>query len=234
MTRLRFNTLFGGFLLLLMSACSTFNDDGRISEGIIEFEVTYPKLDPNSILSELLPTKMTMSFKDNQYTTDFSAGFGMFRMNMISNSDEKKMSQMVKLINERFAVNYEVQDVINSIKKRPIIEFEYTDKTKIIAGFECKEVIASVQNDTTESYTIYYTNEIRLDHPNWFTELAEIDGVMLEYQVERYDLCSRFRAIKVLPKEIDDEIFEISEAYKVIQEDEMDKKMDEIFNNFSE
>ena len=95
-----------GILSIALWSCSTFQDDGRVSEGTIEYAVTYPKLDPNSILAELLPTKMEMKFKDNQMVTDLAAGFGMFRMNVISFGDNKEIAQMVKLINERFTVRF--------------------------------------------------------------------------------------------------------------------------------
>ena len=101
--------------------CETLTDDGRISEGMIEYEVTYPKLDPTSILIELLPTKMTMSFKDDKFTTDLAAGFGMFRMNVIANGDDMEVSQMVKLINDRFVVKYDEESIIASNDQYPKI-----------------------------------------------------------------------------------------------------------------
>ncbi|MEQ9062555.1 MAG: DUF4412 domain-containing protein [Vicingaceae bacterium] len=222
------------FLFSALLGCKDIEEDKRLSEGIIEYSVAYPKLDPTSILAELLPSKMTLTFKEDKFTTDLSAGFGMFRLNVISHGDEKEMSQMVKLINERFVVNYSEVEAIKSNKQLPQMEIEETGKTKKIAGYLCNEARVTVSGDSIETYLIYYTKDIRIDHPNWFTQMMNIDGVLLEYQVERYNLCSRFTATSVVPKEIDSEFFNVPKDYTEITEAEMNEKMEEIFNNFSE
>lgn len=217
-----------------MAGCESIKDDGRMSEGLIEYTVAYPKLNPNSVLIELLPTKMTMSFKDDYFKTDLAAGFGMFRMNVIVNNDDKEVSQMVKLINDRFVVKYDETSAIASNRELPKIRIEHSGNVKTIAGYECKEATVYVLNDSIESFIIYYTDEIRITNSNWFTQFTEIEGVLMEYQVERYSLCSRFTASKVITKEIDEEIFTVPEEYTEIKEYEMTDKMLEIFNNFSE
>lgn len=208
--------------------------DGRLSEGVIEYEVSYPKLDPSSVLIELLPTKMTMKFKDDRFVTDLSAGFGMFRMNLVNNSDDHEFVQMVKLIGDKYTVTYDEEKALKSLNKFPEISLKETGKTKMIANYECKEAIVTIQNDSLETYTLYFTDKIRLNKPNWFTQFTGIEGVLMEYQVERYNLCTHFRAIEVLPQEIEDEVFDIPEDYTEISEEEMDVKMTDIFNSFSE
>ena len=94
-------------LSVLIMGCEALKEDDRLSEGVIEYSVTYPKLDPNSVLIELLPTKMLFSFKDDLFKTDLAAGFGMFRMNVIVKNDDREVFQLVKLINDRFVVNYD-------------------------------------------------------------------------------------------------------------------------------
>jgi len=208
--------------------------DDRISEGIIEYEVTYPKMDPNSILAELLPTKMVMSFKDNHFATELSAGFGMFKMNVINNGEDHELAQLVKLINERFVVQYNQESAIKALEALPEITVKETGKKKQIAGFDCNEAIVTLHGDSVETFTIYFTNDIHIDHPNWFNQFSGIEGVLMEYQIEKYNLCSRFVATSVTPKEISEDLFNISEDYENINEEEMDRKMLEIFNSFSE
>jgi GLPGLI family protein len=226
--------LFAASLIALFASCTELLDDGRLSEGVIEYEVTYPKIDPGSILIELLPTKMIMKFKDNRFSTELSAGFGMFKMNVLNYSEDHEFVQLVKLINDRVMVKYNEEGALRSLESFPQISIEKTNNKKKIADFECSEAIITVHGDSVEVFTIYYTNEIKLEDPNWFTQFAEIEGVLMEYQVERYNLCTRFTAINVLPQEIEDEAFDIPEEYKTIEESEMDAKLLKIFNDFSE
>lgn len=221
-------------IIISVNGCTTYFDSGKVSEGIVEFEVSYPELDPSSVLADLLPTKMVMKFKDDKFATDLSAGFGMFKMSIVNDGDEKEFSQLVKLINEKFIVSYDEAGGLNSLGNLPIARIEETGKTKMIAEFECKEAMVHLEGDSSLPFTIYYTDEIKLANSNWFNIFSEIDGVLLEYQIERYNLCTRFKATKVIQQEIEDEVFDISEEYESITEEEMNSKMEEIFNNFSE
>lgn len=232
--RLYKNISFYILAAMFLIGCSTFEDDGRMAEGVIEYDVSYPKIEEGSILADLLPNKMTMSFKDNVFMTDLTAGFGMFKMNVISFGEDREIAQMVKLINKKYVVKYDEEKIGVTNSREPGVKIELTENMKEIAGFKCKEAIVTIDNEAGEKYTVYYTDEIHIDQPNWFTQLPEIEGVMLEYQVERYDLCSRFTATKVIAQEIDESIFEIPEDYEEIDEKKMDDQMEEIFNSLSE
>lgn len=226
--------LFIALITTGLYSCSELIGDDRPSEGIIEYDVSYPKMDQGSILADLLPRKMTMMFKDNMYVTDLSAGFGMFKMSVLNHADDGEFAQMIKLIGDRYVVRYDEEAAMKSLENFPKVEIEETGKTKKIAEFDCKEAIVTVHGDSIETYTIYYTDQIRLDNANWFNHYAPINGVLMEYQVERYDLCTRFTATAVIQKELEDEAFEIPKDYEEITEAEMDEKMMEIFNDFGE
>lgn len=234
MIKLPVRSLFILAVVIFINGCTTYFDSGKVSEGIVEFDVSYPELDPSSVLADLLPTKMVMKFKDDKFVTDLSAGFGMFKMSIVNDGDEKEFSQLVKLINEKFIVSYDEVAANKSLEKLQVARIEETGKTKMIADFKCKEAMVHLEGDSSEPFTIYYTDEIKLANSNWFNIFSAIDGVLLEYQIERYNLCTRFKATKVIQQEIEDEAFDISEEYESITEDEMNFKMEEIFNNFSE
>ena len=158
----------------------------------------------------------------------------MFRMNVITRNDDREVSQLVKLINERFVVNYDEPSMVASNDQFPELQIKQTGNVKTIAGYECQEAIVTVLNDSIETFTIFFTDQINLEEPNWFTQFTEIKGVLMEYQIERYNLCSRFSASKVIVKEIDDDIFSVPDEYTEINEQEMNDKMQDIFDNFSE
>ncbi len=221
------------FLAFIVS-CDDLIDDGRIKEGVVVYDVQYPKMDESSVLADLLPTKMEMHFKDNKFFNELSAGFGMFKMNVINDGDDHKMIQMVKLINERYAVQYDEAGALKSLEAFPKMTIQETGKKKEIAGFSCNEAKVTVHGDSTETFTIYFTKDIHLDNANWFTQFAGVEGVLMEYQVERYNLCTRFTAVDVISQEVDNEIFEIPDEFENVDEEFMTAKMQEIFDSFSE
>ena len=229
-----FRFFLSAIVLAFLVSCDELMDDGRIKEGVIVYDVQYPKMDESSVLADLLPTKMEMHFKDNKFFNELSTGFGMFKMNVINDGDDHQMIQMVKLINERYAVQYDKEGALQSLENFPKMTIQETGKKKEIAGFMCNEANVTLHGDSAETYKIYFTKEIHLDNANWFTQYAGVEGVLMEYQVERYNLCTRFTAVDVLSQEIEDEIFEVPGEYENVDEDFMNAKMEEIFNSFSE
>jgi hypothetical protein len=215
-------------------ACKTFVADDRISEGVIEFEVTYPKLNESSVLKDFLPGKMVMKFRDNKFHSELSAAFGLFKTNIISFGDGKYFAQTVKLIDKKYAVKFDRDMAQQSNSKLPPIEIEHTNKTKEIAGYLCKEEIVTVNTPEKEVYSIYYTDEIGIEESNWFTQFSEIKGVLLEYQIERYDICTRFSAKSVEAVEVDKDLFRIEDDYEMISEERLNMEMMDIFQEFSD
>lgn len=219
--------------VFLLNSCSELVRDDRISEGIIEFKVTYPKLKNSSVLKDFLPNKMTMKFRDNKFHSELSAAFGLFKTNIIAISDEE-YAQTVKLIDKKYAVRYNRKTSEESNARLPAVSIRHTGNTKKLAGYTCKEAIIEVDKPEKEIYKIYYTDEINIEDPNWFTQFADIDGVLMEYQVERYNLCTRFQATSVEATKIEKDIFEVTDEYELISEERLNMEMMDIFEEFSD
>lgn len=232
----RVNRFLAAAIVLMVSlhSCKNFVQDDRISEGIIVFDVTYPKLDDNSVLKDFLPTKMTMKFDDNKFHSELSAAFGLFKTNVISFGDDQTFAQTVKLIDKKYAVKYDEEKAAHSNSQLPPIEITFTKKKKTIAGYTCKEAIVVVNTDEKETYTVFYTEEINIENPNWFTQFNEIPGVLMEYQIEKYNICTRFVAQTVESVKVDNNIFEIEDDYEMISEDRLNSEMMDIFDEFSD
>ena len=216
---------------LLFNSCG--GDTTTQEEGEIEYKISYPKMDKKNFMLDFMPRKMVMKFKEDVYSTNLSAGMGMFRSSFICDQNNNQFIQQVKLINKKYALQLDGDGIKKSISKNPSFTVEHTTEIKNILGYNCKKAIVTVNNEKQDAFTVYYTDKIGLKTPNWCNEFADIDGVMLEYQYEKYDVCMRFTASKIEFKEIDDAEFEISKDYKLISEPEMDKEMKEIFESFN-
>jgi GLPGLI family protein len=225
------------YILIIIIVSATIYSCGGSStgksEGIILYKVTYPKMDKHNIMFDFMPNKMVMKFKDNKYTTDLSAGMGMFKTNFIVDKESDQFSQLVKLINKKYVLTLKGENIEKSLKLLPKLKVKLTDETKKILGYNCKKAIITIDNEAQEVFTVYYTNQIEIESPNWCNQFKEIDGVMLEYQYEKYDVCMRLKAQSIKFTKIDDSEFEIDEAYENISEDKMDIEMKEIFDSFN-
>jgi GLPGLI family protein len=202
------------------------------SEGIIAYKVSYPKMDKKNFMLDFMPKKMVLKFKNNKYKTSLSAGMGMFKTNFVIDPDEHQFSQMVKLIDKKYKLTLKGDEVRESISKLPTYHVEYTGETKKILNYVCEKAVITVDNESNDAFTVFYTDKINIETPNSTNQFEDIKGVMLEYQYEKYGICMRFEAQDIKFTEIDDAEFEIDEEYSSISEVEMDKEMQDIFDSF--
>lgn len=70
-----------------------------------------------------------------------------------------------------------------------------TEETKQIAGFLCKRALVTLPS-SGDTFSIYYTNEITLRHPNATNPYKEIKGVLMEFELQLLHLKMRFVADK--------------------------------------
>ncbi len=220
-------------LIALLISFGCGNEISEKNQGIIIYKVTYPKMDKNNFMMDFMPDKMVMKFKGGKYVTMLTAGMGMFKSSFIVNQDNDQFSQAVKLINKKYALTLEGEQISKSIENLPGYNIEFTDDYKKILNYNCKKAIVTVDNESHDAFEVYYTDRINIENPNWGTQFNSIDGVLLEYQYEKYDVCMRFEAKSIKFIEISDSEFDIDKGYEFISEKEMDKEMQEIFDSFN-
>ena len=203
------------------------------SEGEIHYKVTYPKLEKDNFMRDFMPKKMVLKFKDDKYITHLSAGMGMFKTNFLCDFENQEFLQMVKLINKKYVLKLKDEEIKNSLNNMPLFLVEFTNETKKILGYECKKAIVTINNGMNDAFTVFYTDEINIESPNWSNQFSVINGVLLEYQYEKYDVCMKFTAKKIHYKTIEDSEFDVPNTYKEITEKQMDQEMKEIFESFN-
>lgn len=206
------------FLVTVM-ACGRGSNGKVVSEGIIEFEAS--AVDPNNPMADLAPNKMVVKFKDRRTVAEMSAGMGLLTMSFVSDYNNKTVTQLVKLLNKKYASVANADDVQREISNSKL-RIQKTNETKLIAGYRCKKATISYEDNSRPPFDVYYTEEIELEKPNWGNEYNEIDGVLMEYQLKRYNLELRFTARRVAKSTIEDSDFETPGDYKLISQKELD------------
>ena len=169
------------YILITIFSLSLIGCGGKStgkSEGIIAYNVSYPKMDKNNFMLDFMPKKMVLKFKDNKYKTSLSAGMGLFKTNFIINPDEHQFSQLVKLIDKRYILTLKGDEITASINRLPAFKIEHTGETKKILNYVCEKVIITVDNDANDAFTVFYTDKINIKTPNSTNQFEGIDGLM--------------------------------------------------------
>lgn len=223
------------FFLIWLSACNNVSEQKRLTEGIITFEISYPNTDPGNILAGMLPNEMLLKFSGNNMVTEFNAGMGLIKIMLIANADSGRISQLLKIMNKKYVYSVDSSRVSELYEELPEMTVELTDETKEIAGYLCKKAVVTIKirspKDTLkETHNIFYTQQLNVPEPNWCTPFKEIDGVLLEYQIMRYNIEMKFTAKSIMPANLDSTEFLIPDDYVGITKEEMDR----LFESFKQ
>jgi hypothetical protein len=213
-------------LLLFFSGCDTiFNRN--ISEGSIEFEITYPETDAGDLMAGILPNQMLLRFKDGRTAGSIGTPMGIFKMELLAFPETRTVFHLVKLMNQKYALRVDSSEIESLYSELPEMKIHFVDSTKEVAGYECKMAIVTFKDNIKEEFSIFYTDEIDLDNSNWFTPFHEISGVLLEYQLRKYNYEMRLTATKVVSEDIEESYFVVPDDYVEIDQDGMDKIFEE-------
>jgi hypothetical protein len=212
-------TVFIGILFLtLLSACG--QDDAKfVSEGVVEYSAV--AVDKSNPMATMAPNKMFIKFKDDKSSLEMSAGMGLFSTSFISDPETKTFTQLVKLLNKKFSLVQAESDYKKNNDSYPI-EIIPTKETKIIAGYKCSKVHIKLKKVPFNEFDVFYTKELNIKNPNFANPFYMIDGVMMEFQMEKFGMEMKFTATSVKKEIVEDATFEMPADYKPISESEMD------------
>ena len=196
-----------------------------LSEGIIEYDITYPKLDPNNMMVAGMPDKAYLRFKNNNTSNDMSGMMGLISITYIANQTSKSVQQTLTLINKKYVSDISPDDM-KKLNESYLTKIENGKNTLVIAGYKCKEVIVTLKNGETAH--AYFTTDIGISNPNWSNPYSKIDGVLMDFEMERYGVTMHLKAKQVLAQKVDDNSFAISDDHKKIPFNELEKILIEL------
>lgn len=218
-----------------MMACTRFDAfDQRIKEGVIQYHVTFPYLeDENNMMASLLPDKMLMHFKTDQYSTELATVGGLFKNRFVSDQSEKTLIHQLKIFKKKLDTEYDETGVRRQLQTMPQLTIIETNEIDTVAGFRCRKAIGIFDHISLPEMTILYTDEIKIDNPNWCTQFHPIDGVLLQYEVEQLGIRMRFRAVSVQSLELTDEQLEPEKGYERVSSDRLQVEIEQLLTSFN-
>lgn len=190
-----------------------------LTEGTIDFKATV--VDENSPMAGFAPSSAIVNFKNNNLQVEMSV-MGVLNTSFISKPQDLTLTQMVKFFDIKSACIQSEKDLTEENKDYEI-KFEETKETKLIAGYNCKKVIAHMVKNPAEVFDVYYTTDLGKDSINCVGPYKGIKGMLMQYRLKKLGLELCFTATSVKKAEINDEVFEIPSYYKIVTRPEMDK-----------
>ena len=222
--------IISSFLMILVLACDDFSFRNGINHGKIEYAITYPGIAPDNFMLDVMPKRMETTFMDNSYRNDIVAGMGLIKTSIILKEGDDKLVHAFKAIGDKHYSELGEEDLKLMNPQFQNIEIKLNDDIKEIAGYKCMGADVTVSGDSTWSFKLFYTNEINIRGANSHTPFKDIDGVLMEYEINSYDTHMKFTAEKVAQIDVSEEEIDLEEEYKIIEPSELKKRIEEIFN----
>jgi GLPGLI family protein len=213
-------TLLAVYIAIAFTATSVLTltgcGNGKYTEGIIEYDVTYPYFNGADIILRMLPSKMTMKFKDGKFRTTVTKGRNI-RMDFISDCEAKTMISAFQFGSKKIVVTLNEKEIRSMLKEFPKVVYIDLLETDTLAGFNCKKKVAVFEDISYPDCELWYTEEIDIPNANWCYPFNDIPGVLLNYEVERYNMRMRLKARKFIDESVDDAEFESPAGYKTVK-----------------
>ena len=220
-TRL-YKYLFFISLIIILLSCNRKADTG-LSEGRINFEITYVQDKAGKYSTTMMPQRMNMEYKNHFSRNSIEGGLGFFNLVNIADLRNFRNTTYLKFIDKKYIFEGKKKEPPCCFEKLQGMQLEFTGKTTEIAGFPCKHALASFPGDGIESFDIWYTEEIPLNHPNGNSPFRDIPGVMLEFNTFLGNITMHVKATNYEAVGIQDSEFQSPKKYRPVTKAEMEK-----------
>ena len=183
-------------------------------EGQISYTIEYlGEMDPAT--KAQAPTAIDMYFKGSKARMEQSTAMGK----AIVISDNQTMEQIVLLdmLGNKWAIKSTKEETEKVLAESPKATVTITEETKTIAGVTCKKAEVTVDEKTE---TFWFTNEVKVDKPNWNMPWSEINGVLMEYVQAQGDISMKIVAKEIKKSKLKDIIFTATSDYQMMTSEE--------------
>jgi hypothetical protein len=208
--------------VMLLTTGSTMA--GKPFEGVITYKITYPDSKFSESQLAMFPKVLTVSVKGSKSRTDLQMS-GMNTVEITDYSDKTSVS-LINMMGQKYAIKQTTADIEKKINEEGKTTVELSDETKTIAGYTCKKVVVTVNDDgAVSTYEAYYSSELGTKLANFNNPLyKDIDGALLEFSMKNREVSMKFTATAVEKKNLASKDFEIPSDYTLTTEDELKSK----------
>lgn len=207
-------------ILLLLFSCKTDRDFNKISEGTIEYDITYFSDSASSVPEQFLPKTMLLQFNQNYASYKIEDIMGIFCITNITNLTKRNHVSTIKLFNNKYKYIGKKQELPVFFQPKSLFVVQETDDTVTLAGLLCQKSIVTDVNGRRK-FDIAYSDKFIIKHPNINTPYSDINGMLMKFEIDLGNMRLTLKAKKVTRGPVKNKTFRIDEEYKNISESKM-------------
>jgi hypothetical protein len=204
----------------ILLSCGSNKQEGIYHEGKLEYRITYLNAEKDHYDPSFLPKKMTLFFNQDFCINQIDGFMGFFKLGNMTLFRNKKVWTHLKVLDKNYAMKgnrNEMMCCFNCMDGMIIME---DTATYLIAGLKSKKATISY-TDKPDTFTIYYTHDINLEHPNETNPYHQIEGVLTGFRLTMGPYLMQFSATKFDPDFKVQEKMEIPKEAVEVNREEM-------------
>lgn len=219
-----------GICVLFLASCAP--EKPLVREGTIVYSVDYPNSRKNAFLYSILPKEMEVSFRNGMMRQNVSRA--NLQNMLLFDCNKKEIEIYFQYGEEAFKTKLTPKETEGMLHDQATYDIQFTEETDTLAGFFAKKAIARGRKNKDDVITLWYTEEIDLENPNWYNTFHEVPGVLLAYSVDRFGIRMEYKAKKFIPKMDKSKMhsFTLPAKGTRITYREYDQKMNNLFATF--
>ncbi len=192
--------LYSVLLILPLMSCGKYlGKHGIYDEGRIVYRITYLDYGNSSMNPKLLPKKMILEFNQDSCVNSINGFMGFFHLGNITHFKSKTCSTHLKVLDENYAFIGDKNELMCCFECMDNMKIRKDTATRTFAGLKSKKAIISF-TDTDETFAVYYTDDIKLKHPNSTNPYKKINGVLTQFRLRMGPYYMLFTAEEFSPE----------------------------------
>ncbi len=210
----------GLLLIVVILSCSKNENKGLYDKGRLEYRITYLNAVEDNYDPSFLPKKMILEFNE-EYSINRIDGFmGFFKLGNITYFKNKKVKTHLKVLDQNYTFTGGRNEMMCCFDCMEGMTITEDTVISTLAGLESRKATISFKN-RSETFDVFYTNDIELSHPNRSNPYSSIDGVLTKFRLVMGPYNMLFTASKFDPNKAPSDEMEIPEEAMQVNRLEM-------------
>lgn len=207
-------------ILLLFASCKNTKEEGIYKQGRIDYRISYLNAKEANYEPAYLPKRMTLKFNQEYSINQIDGFMGLFKLGNITYFKNKKVKTHLKVLDQNYTYNGGRNEMMCCFDCMDGMILTEDTSSYTFAGLKSKRLIVSFK-DGREPFSIYYTSDIDLPHPNSTNPYRKVDGVLTQFRLMMGPYLMEFKAHKFDPDKAPKEEMLIPEKAVNVNRDDM-------------
>lgn len=206
---------------LIFSGCAWNNTHKHFSEGTITYTIVYDDALPFKYDSSIRPSEMEVKFKSNNTINRIEGLSGGFSFAIVQNHEENKVHTLINFMGKKLCYTESVVQGSYPLAfyAMPYLTITKTDERVEFMGFNCLKAIAGYEDSIRHEFEILYTDELAINKPNRNSPFAEIEGIMLKFNMIFMGQNIQLVANSISSQKVNDDEFDLESGYEKVDKD---------------